>query len=322
MHIGHFALTKYLLKLLLKPLPIGYNQIDAARIVNIASDAHMVGNFHPSLMSGSGAGDLMNEITDNCGKIGLIECCPTMSCPNTNGYARAKLANVMHAYELQRRVDEYVMTNSGSSGVSKKFRRLVTSSLHPGTVQTNISTFLSNPFTGVFLRSADQAAYVVLHALLDDSFVPSSYIDGMRGSHDLFGYQEKHISKHYTAFPSAKSLPFAFTNTSTDDKHTLHRMAWESISLVKPLRSEVVSVAGTVNSDSSSNGGSGGGGGSKATSSGQAESGSVSSSTTAGTPLTTQRVEHFRKDTGEDFESNKPNELRRKAEIMKVLASL
>lgn len=235
MHIGHFALTRYLLKLMLKPVPSSRNLVDASRIVNIASDAFMAGNFHPSFMSGAGTGDLNNEITDNCGKLGAVECCPMLACPHTNGYARAKLSNIMHAYELQRRVDEHLTASAKSStGVSKKYRRLVTSSLHPGSVHTNISSFLASNIIALFLRSSDQAAHIILRAILEDSFVPSSYLDGMGHAHDLFNYQEHHLEKHYKAFPEARALPFGAVKP-TDDRLSLQRLVWSSQSVVAPL---------------------------------------------------------------------------------------
>jgi len=226
MHLGHFALTKYLLKLLLKPLPSG---TEAARVVNVASDSMMVGNFHPSLMFGSGGGDLSRELTDNCGTVYGMPCCPLLACPHTNGYARAKLANVLHAYELQRRVDEYISENSKIGYGAKKFRRLVTASLHPGSVHTNIASLLASKVVALVLRSADQAAYILMHAVLEDSFVPSSYIDGLRKPHDLFNYRDR-LQKHLNAFPAARSLPFA---ESAEDR-SLHSLLWHSHSLVQP----------------------------------------------------------------------------------------
>lgn len=239
MHIGHFALTRYLLKLMLKPVSSSRNLIDASRIVNVASDAFMAGNFHPSFMSGAGTGDLNNEITDNCGHSGAVECCPLLACPHTNGYARAKLSNIMHAFELQRRVDEHLTATAGSAGASKKYRRLVTSSLHPGSVHTNISSFLASNIVALFLRTSDQAAHIILRAILEDTFVPSSYLDGMGHAHDLFGYQESHLDKHYKAFPEARALPFGSVKPS-DDRLSLQRLVWNAQSVIAPLNTSAV----------------------------------------------------------------------------------
>jgi NAD(P)-dependent dehydrogenase (short-subunit alcohol dehydrogenase family) len=117
MHMGHFALTKWLLPLLRKPFSsVEQSVTKPARVINIASEAFMFGSFHPSMLSNSsGFGDLHGEITDNCGSIGYsqltVSCCPVMYCPHTNGYARAKLANVMHAKELQKVLDEEAIAN-------------------------------------------------------------------------------------------------------------------------------------------------------------------------------------------------------------------
>ena len=113
MHVGHFALTEWLLPSLQKPLStLELSVLDPARIINVASAvAFLTGNFHSSLLqSQSGEGDLRGEITDNCGVLALpfsmpINCCPMFACPHTNGYARAKLANILHILELQRRLD-------------------------------------------------------------------------------------------------------------------------------------------------------------------------------------------------------------------------
>ena len=259
MHIGHFALTKYLLKLLLKPLPSGKGAHDAARVINLSSDGLFLGNFHPSLMTGSGSGDFRTEITDNCGLVPgfeVLECCPLFACPNTNGYARAKLANTMHAYELQRRVDDFSLQHSGGTGPSKAHRRLVTASLHPGSVNTNIHAFLSSKITAMFLRSSDQAAHVILHAILDDSFVPSAFIDAMRNSHDLFSYRDNHLYKHTSAFPAAKNLPF-FSDKSyvSRSRWTLHGIWWNNQAMIQPTATTSVGVSsiGSVSRSDSSN---------------------------------------------------------------------
>ena len=113
MHVGHFALTELLLPLLQRPLAtLESSVLDPARIVNVASAVGLLrGNFHSSLfLSKSGEGDLRGEITDNCGVLASafpvsINCCPMFACPHTNGYARAKLANILHIMELQRRID-------------------------------------------------------------------------------------------------------------------------------------------------------------------------------------------------------------------------
>ena len=105
MHLGHFALTKWLEPLLLR-LPNGTDNsrpTQPARVINVASDAFMFGRFYPTLMTDDYRHDWHGEVTDNCPNVlRFISCCPALACPHTNGYARAKLANILHAMELQK----------------------------------------------------------------------------------------------------------------------------------------------------------------------------------------------------------------------------
>ena len=108
MHLGHFSLTKWLEPLLLRPPNSDSNSNSSltqpARVINVASDAFIAGNFHPSLMTDDNyRHDWHGELTDNCPTIlHVLSCCPALACPHTNGYARAKLANILHAMELQK----------------------------------------------------------------------------------------------------------------------------------------------------------------------------------------------------------------------------
>lgn len=109
MHLGHFSLTKWLEPLLLHPPNSDSNRSLAqpARVINVASGAFVAGNFHPSLMTDDNyRHDWHGEVTDNCPTfLHVISCCPALACPHTNGYARAKLANVLHTMELQKHFD-------------------------------------------------------------------------------------------------------------------------------------------------------------------------------------------------------------------------
>ena len=223
MHIGHFALTKWLTPLLSTPLPDSQNIADkslqlsqaspfilGARVVNLGSQAHLAGSFDVSLMDNAdGSGDLVGEITDNCSKFGpfgIVPCCPIFKCPMTNGYARAKLANLLHAYELQHRSDAHAAAFV-SQGMAVP-RRIVASVVHPGTVSTDIHWSFR---TGSqFLRTNAQAAYVILQAIQSNSFMPGSYVDSMGVGHDLFDFREEYLTKHLETFPdvAAAVLPF------------------------------------------------------------------------------------------------------------------
>jgi hypothetical protein len=164
MYVGHFALTKWLKELLLKPVA---SSDEPSRVINIASAAYVAGAFHSSLFLENGFGDFKGEYVDNCGTTGpfdLISCCPALRCPHTNGYSRAKLANILHAQELQRRTD--------LQGLKKNNRMLLAYSLHPGVVSTNIHPFLSSKLMSLILRSSYDAAFVALHAILSDNIMP------------------------------------------------------------------------------------------------------------------------------------------------------
>lgn len=184
MHVGNVALTKWLLKsLLVQPpnLPSG-SEISASRVLYVGSSAYLMGSFHSSLLSGAGNGDLNGEITDNCGTTGpggLVACCPAMRCPHTNGYARAKLANILHVHELQRRVDAKQASRAEAAlGVNalESPRRLVTSVFHPGTVSTPIHPFLGSSIVSWFIRSPEVAARHILNILQREDYVPGDEV--------------------------------------------------------------------------------------------------------------------------------------------------
>ena len=200
---GHFALTRWLLNMLLQAIP---GETTAARVINVASSAYLAGDFHPSITQDDGLGDFSGQITDNCGFTESLHlpCCPALACPLTNGYARAKLANILHIHELQARVDRFA---SNLTSTDHPLRRLVTASLHPGTVSTNIHPNMRR--AGYILRSPQQAARVVLHAVFSHTFLPGAFIDSMQHAHDLEDYRGMHLPQHIAAYPDTSLLPFA-----------------------------------------------------------------------------------------------------------------
>jgi NAD(P)-dependent dehydrogenase (short-subunit alcohol dehydrogenase family) len=237
MHFGHFALTRWLLDLLTVPQPGIDNILDAARVVNVASEVLLVGNFHPTIFSDSGEGDLRGEITDNCEDMygGTVSSCPTSPNPNTNGYARAKLGNVLHMQELQRRYDDFI----SQSPDAKNYRRLVSVSLHPGRVSTNFISQLK--YFAPFLRSQDEAAWIVIHAILDNSFLPSSFIDSMKGSHDLADYHTNSRSTHLMNYPEIqekKDITFLLPKTGIK-KFSFHGWVFDKTQFIQPMTSEL-----------------------------------------------------------------------------------
>ena len=237
MHLGHFALTQWLLPALqggsgLSQSEVGQDAIrgvGSGRVVWVSSEAFLRGSFHSSIMQADGQGDLRGEQIDNCASKPLLPwfeplrglalpCCPIGACPHTNAYARSKLANVLAAYELQKRSDQH----ASEQPKERRPRRIVTAVLHPGAVATNIHPLFSSSYSNWGMRSSLEAARLVVYAALEDSFVPGSYIDSMSVPHDLFGYFDSHtdivsseacsntsgIARHIAAWPHASTLPF------------------------------------------------------------------------------------------------------------------
>ena len=250
MHIGHFALTKWLMPLLLKPLPTNENGDsdmqpiphpfqNGARVVNVGSQAYSFGLFDASLMEGStGFGDISGELTDNCANFGpfnMFNCCPLFKCPVTNGYARAKLANVLHVHELQRRSDlealELVRIGSAAP------RRLVSSVLHPGTVSTGIHWSMHT--LSKLMRTGEQAAHIILHAIQGDTFLPGSYIDCMGQSHDLQDYRKLHLSVHLKAFSNIEVAHLPFVHKPAIDKFSFEVWNFKGRALLGSISGKV-----------------------------------------------------------------------------------
>ncbi len=120
-HVGHFLLTNLLLDKLKESAP--------SRIVNVSSVAHY---------SASGIDyEAVRKPTKNI--TGLPE------------YAVSKLANVLHAQELARRLD--------GTGVT-------TYSLHPGAIASNVWRRIPWPFDALmklFMRSSEEGAQMSLY---------------------------------------------------------------------------------------------------------------------------------------------------------------
>jgi NAD(P)-dependent dehydrogenase (short-subunit alcohol dehydrogenase family) len=136
-HLGHFLLTELLLDVLTTSAP--------SRVVVVSSVAH--------------AGTPRNRPTIHFADLNY----DTRPYSRQEAYAQSKLANVLHALELARRLEA-----TGVTAVS----------LHPGWARSNlvsgmmpawIQNVLMRPFSGPLgMLSNDDAAQTSLHCLLDD----------------------------------------------------------------------------------------------------------------------------------------------------------
>eukprot|EP00929_Paragymnodinium_shiwhaense_P091820 TRINITY_DN51717_c0_g3_i1.p1 TRINITY_DN51717_c0_g3~~TRINITY_DN51717_c0_g3_i1.p1 ORF type:complete len:430 (+),score=82.45 TRINITY_DN51717_c0_g3_i1:73-1362(+) len=135
-HIGHFALVRWLLKAdMLAP---------KASVLVVSSDTMRLGNFHASLMSDHGEGDLRGEHTVGCDVNSPVCIPPTKTAQllatgwNWGSYCRSKLANVFYARELARRTD------------------LLATSVHPGMVDTPMSAKAASSFADLISRASEK----------------------------------------------------------------------------------------------------------------------------------------------------------------------
>lgn len=156
-HLGHFLLTELLLERLKSSAP--------ARIVCVSSVLHVGDKKHV------GSVDIkdLNFESRHYNK--------------THAYSQAKLANVLHAAELARRL---------------KGTNVSAFSVHPGWVRSNLAqhvmpVFIQNvimrPFAGLIgLMGPEDGAQTTLHCLLDDAAPGNS---GAYYSQNSILYQEK-----------------------------------------------------------------------------------------------------------------------------------
>lgn len=143
-HLGHFALTGHLIDTLMST--------SGSRVVTVTSIAHFRGNMHFYDMEGESWYNRMK------------------------GYRQSKLANLMFAYELQKR-----LRKSGSGTISM--------AAHPGIASTNI-VWLPFPVAQLkhlVLMRASKGALPVLMAATDRTIKGGEYI-GPGGLWQSFGY--------------------------------------------------------------------------------------------------------------------------------------
>jgi NAD(P)-dependent dehydrogenase (short-subunit alcohol dehydrogenase family) len=156
-HFGHFALTGLLLPLLLAT--------EGARIVTVSSTAHRIGHIHFD--------DLDGERRYH----------------KWAAYGQSKLANLLFAFELQRR-----LTARGATAISV--------ACHPGYAATNlqlvgprlqgsrVGAALFRLSNALFAQSAEQGAWPTLHAATERDVRGGDYI-GPGGRGEAAGVPKK-----------------------------------------------------------------------------------------------------------------------------------
>lgn len=135
-HLGHFLLCRELEPLLVKSAP--------ARVVIVSSGLHSRGRM------------AWDDLMSTRGRFS-----------GTDAYAQSKLANLLHAFALARRLD--------GKGVT-------VNALHPGVVKTNLGRELPGmlmKMAGPFLRTPEQGAATSLHLALSSEVakVTGRYFD-------------------------------------------------------------------------------------------------------------------------------------------------
>ncbi len=147
-HFGHFALTGLLIETLL--------DIGSSRVVTVSSNAHKMGNINFNNLELSGRYS------------------------RTGAYARSKLANLLFAYELQRKLEK-----AGSSTISV--------AAHPGLSATNLQStgprmgnghfwpWMYKVVNRILAQSAQMGSLPILYAATANDVIGGDYVapDGL-----------------------------------------------------------------------------------------------------------------------------------------------
>ncbi len=146
-HLGHFALTGLLLDKLFKK--------DNSRVVTMSSSAH------------------------NMGKIDFDNLNSEKSYSKYRAYGNSKLANLLFAYELQRKLQA-----AGKNTISV--------ACHPGWSQTNLQRYslASRVLNPLFGQSSSKGALPMLYAICEPNVEGGDYF-GPRGIMEMRGYPMK-----------------------------------------------------------------------------------------------------------------------------------
>jgi NAD(P)-dependent dehydrogenase (short-subunit alcohol dehydrogenase family) len=196
-YLGHFLLTELLLDILKASTP--------SRIVNISSVAHAGMRGHHGEIDFE---DLNFEIKEYDAR---------------QAYANSKLANVLHALDLARRLE--------GTGVSAF-------SVHPGWIRSNLITssggaagkFVQNvllrPFSGMLgTMSWFEGAQTTLHCLLDD---------------DAPNHSGEYFSQNSVLYPNPENRPGGWPmpspNPLAHDKELAEKLYGRSLELVEIVK--------------------------------------------------------------------------------------
>ncbi|KAK4559373.1 hypothetical protein RGQ29_008550 [Quercus rubra] len=178
-HIGHFLLTNHLLETMKKTARDSNKE---GRIVNLSSMAHQYAYRE---------GIRFDKINDESGYNSI------------NAYGQSKLANILHAKELAKRLKE--------EGVD-----ITANSLHPGMIATNLLRYhsvmnvLSQALGKFMLKSVQQGAatqcYVALHP----------QVKGISGEYFADSNKAKASALSQDAELARKLWDFSFSMTNQD----------------------------------------------------------------------------------------------------------
>lgn len=156
-HLGHFALTGLLLPLLLRT--------PGARVVTVSSGVHIIGKINFD--------DLQSEHSYNAWR----------------AYGQSKLANLLFAYELQRRFEASKATAS-SLAVHPGYASTNLQAVGPGMTESSTRQALMRLANNVLAQSAAMGALPSIYAASSPQARGGDYIgpDGLLGQH---GYPKK-----------------------------------------------------------------------------------------------------------------------------------
>jgi hypothetical protein len=220
-YLGHYALSKWVLPKLLKPIEHhSFHNKSASKIVNIVSADSITAKLPSSLLDGNGIVQHSKNESVSC-------------------YEIEKLLYLYYSHELQHRIDNYISNNLQQSRFrywKTSYRRLVASAVDIG----KVAKVTDNLFWKWFARKPEEAAMVILHALLDNNYIPGSFINSMKNNFDLFDYESRYLGVHAALFPniSLEYLSSSTNNPTNRPAFSFVNLIWSNSELISPLSDE------------------------------------------------------------------------------------